>query len=176
MDRCFAIVTTIVASVAMSAATLAVWPGETGAQMYDTPALQLETKIPLGNVNGRIDHMAIDLARQRLFVAELGNNSVGIVDLNGRRVLRTIEALKEPQGVAYLTTTDTFYVANGGDGSVRLFRGSDYVAAGQIDLGDDADNIRLDVDANRIVVGYGSGGLAIIDAANSRKLADIPLS
>jgi hypothetical protein len=35
--------------------------------------LQLETKIPLGAVTGRIDHMAIDLARHRLFVAELGN-------------------------------------------------------------------------------------------------------
>jgi hypothetical protein len=42
--------------------------------------------------------------------------------------------------------------------------------------GDDADNIRLDVPANRILVGYGSGALAVIDAASSRKIADIPLS
>ena len=145
------------------------------AQPAETTALQIEAKIPIGNVSGRIDHMAIDLARQRLFVAELGNNSVGIIDLNGRRTLRTIEGMKEPQGVAYLPALDTLYVANGGDGSVRLFRGPDYAAAGRIDLGDDADNIRLDVPANRIVVGYGSGGLAVIDAANSRKIIDIPL-
>src|SRR5262245_64648863 len=119
--------------------------------------------------------MAIDLARQRLFVAELGNNSVGIVDLNGHKVIRTLDGLKEPQGVAYLLPTDTVYVANGGDGSVRLFRGPDYASAGQIDLGDDADNIRLDVPANRIVVVYVSGGLAVIEAANSRKITDIPL-
>src|SRR5262249_11738831 len=78
--------------VLVSGATLGLWSSEPGAQMADTPALQLEAKIPLGNVSGRIDHMAIDPARQRLFVAELGNNSVGIVDLNGRRVLRAIEA------------------------------------------------------------------------------------
>ena len=36
-------------------------------------ALRIEAKIPLGDVRGRIDHMAFDLARQRLFVAELGN-------------------------------------------------------------------------------------------------------
>jgi YVTN family beta-propeller protein len=142
----------------------------------DTPALNLEAKIPLGNVSGRIDHMAVDLTQQRLFVAELGNNTVGIINLGGRNVIRTLDGLKEPQGVAYLPSTDTLYVANAGDGSVRLFRGSDYAAAGQIDLGDDADNIRLDVPANRIVVGYGSGGLAVIEAANSRKIADIPLS
>jgi hypothetical protein len=142
----------------------------------DTAGLRLEAKIPIGNVSGRIDHMAIDLARQRLFIAELGNNTVGIVDLNSRNVIRNLAGLKEPQGVAYLPATDTLYIANGGDGSVRQFRGPDYTAAGQIDLGDDADNIRLDIPANQIVVGYGSGGLAVIDAASSRKVADIPLS
>jgi YVTN family beta-propeller protein len=146
------------------------------ATQGDTPALKLEAKIPIGNVSGRIDHMAIDLARQRLFVAELGNNTVGVVDLNSRNVLRTMTGLKEPQGVAYLPSMETLYVANGGDGSVRQFRGPDYVATGQIDLGDDADNIRLEIPANRIVVGYGSGGLAVIDPASSRKVADIPLS
>src|SRR5262249_42624385 len=139
----------------------------------ETPMLKLETKIPIGTVNGRIDHMAIDLVRQRLFVAELGNNTVDVIDLNGRNVIRTLEGLAEPQGVAYLPSTDTLYIANGGDGSVRLFRGSDNVAAGQIDLGDDADNIRLDVPTNRIVVGYGSGSLAVIDAASSREIPGI---
>jgi YVTN family beta-propeller protein len=146
------------------------------ATQGETPRLELEAKIPLGNVSGRIDHMAIDLPRQRLFVAELGNNSVGVIDLKGRSVIRTLSGQKEPQGVAYLPSTDTLYVANGGDGSVRQFRGPDYTAAGQIDLGDDADNIRLDTTANRIVVGYGSGGLAVVDAASARKIADIPLS
>jgi YVTN family beta-propeller protein len=146
------------------------------ATQAEAPVLKLEAKIPIGHVNGRIDHMAIDPARQRLFVAELGNNTVGVVDLNGRNVIRTLEGLAEPQGVAYLPSTDTLYVANGGDGSVRLFRGADYQASGQINLGDDADNIRLDVPASQIIVGYGSGGLAVIDASSSRKIADIPLS
>src|SRR5216683_3029991 len=35
-------------------------------------SLVLESKIPLGEVSGRIDHLAIDVKRQRLFVAELG--------------------------------------------------------------------------------------------------------
>src|SRR5437588_9908956 len=71
---------------------------------------------------------------------------------------------------------DTLYVANAGDGSVRLFIGPNHAAAGQIDLQDDADNIRVDSAANRLYVGYGSGGLAVIDIASSRKIADIPLS
>jgi YVTN family beta-propeller protein len=110
----------------------------------------LEVKIPLGKVRGRIDHMAIDLARQRLFVAELGNNSVGIVDLVTRKVIHTISGLRAPQGVGYLPEADILYVANADDGSVRLFRGSDYAAIGRINLGEDADNVRVDAAANRV--------------------------
>src|SRR5260370_40670485 len=51
------------------------------------PPLQLEAKIPLGKVSGRIDHLAVDIDRQRLFVAELGNNSVGVIDLRERKVI-----------------------------------------------------------------------------------------
>src|SRR5258708_4193989 len=112
------------------------------AQSADASPLQLETKIVLGDVRGSIDHMAIDLKRQRLFVAELGNDSVGIVDLANRKMIHRIPGLKEPQGVGYEPSTDMLYVANAGDGSVRLFEGNDYKPAGQIELGSDADNIR----------------------------------
>jgi len=165
---------TIITALAGIAA-LSAGQGHAIAEDRKQAVLELEAKIPLGNVRGRIDHMAVDVARRRLFVAELGADSVGIVDLDGRRVLRTITGLKEPQGVAYMPSVDTLYVANGGDGSVHLYRGPDYVAAGQINLGDDADNIRVDRSSNRVVVGYGGGGLAVIDVAESKKVADIPL-
>ena len=138
-------------------------------------ALQLETKIPLGAVSGRIDHMAVDLARQRLFVAELGNDSVGVVDVGGNKVVRTIAGLKEPQGVGYVASTDTLYVANARDGSVWLYQGADYAPSGHIELGSDADNIRVDVGANQVFVGYGSGALAVIDPVKKLKVADITL-
>jgi YVTN family beta-propeller protein len=132
-------------------------------------SLQLETKIPLGNVAGRIDHMAVDLERRRLFVAELGNDSVGVVDLNTQKVVHRISGLKEPQGLAYIRMNDSLYVASGGDGSVRVFRGADYSQTGRIDLGADADNIRVDLPANRILVGFGSGAIAAIDLRENAK-------
>jgi YVTN family beta-propeller protein len=132
--------------------------------------LQLEIKIPLGNVTGRIDHMAIDLARHRIFVAELGNDSVGVVDLDTQKVIHRISGLKEPQGVAYVRMNDLLYVANGGDGSVRFYGGPDYLSAGRIDLGADADNIRVDLAANHLLVGYGSGAIAVIDLRDNGKI------
>jgi DNA-binding beta-propeller fold protein YncE len=137
--------------------------------------LELEAKIPLGDVRGRIDHLAVDLKHQRLFVAELGNDSVGVLDLNERKSLRTLTGLKEPQGIGYVPSTDTLYVANAGDGSVRLFQGDALAAAGRIALGYDADNVRVDDAAHRVYVGYGEGALAVIDTASQRKIADIAL-
>jgi DNA-binding beta-propeller fold protein YncE len=146
------------------------------AKPADFDPLQLEAKIPLGDVSGRIDHMAIDLGRGRLFVAELGNNCVGIVDLKARTVIRTLTGLREPQGVGYVTSTDMLYVANAGDGSVRIYRGAEYASAGRIDLTDDADNVRFDQATNQVFIGYGSGGLAIVDPTTQGKDADIPLA
>ena len=84
--------------------------------------LSLESKIPLGAVQGRIDHLAVDLARQRLFVAELGNGSLGVVDLAQGKVVHRIDGLKEPQGVAYAPDADTVYVASAGDGTLEALR------------------------------------------------------
>ncbi len=137
--------------------------------------LLLETKIPLGEVSGRIDHLAVDLGRQRLYLAELGNDSVGVIDLRERKTVRTLTGLSEPQGVGYVPATDTLYIANAHDGSVDLFAGADLQPAGRIELGDDADNIRVDIRANKVFVGYGSGALAVIDPVTRRKEADIPL-
>ena len=130
--------------------------------------LVLEQKIPLGEVRGRIDHLAIDLARDRLFVAELGNNSLGVVDLAAGKLLRRIGELDEPQGVAYDPATDTVYVADGGDGLVHRFKGAELTPLDTIQLGGDADNVRLDPEAGRVVVGYGDGALALIDAASGK--------
>jgi len=138
--------------------------------------LVLESKMPLGEVRGRIDHLAVDLGRNRLFVAELENNSVGVIDLTAGKLLRRITGLKEPQGVGYVPSIDALYVANGGDGSVRVFRGEDYAPWGRIDLGQDADNVRVDLSTNTVFVGYGAGALAVIDPMTRKKTDDIRLS
>src|SRR5215813_14544851 len=154
------------------------------ASFYSTVALTqappsepllLQAKIPLGDIRGRIDHLAVDLNRQRLFVAELGNNTVGVVDLKERSVTLRLTGLKGPQGIGYVASTDTLYVANASDGTVRLFQGPSLSPTGRIELGDDADNVRVDDTAHEVWVGYGSGALAVIDTASRRKFADVRL-
>ena len=99
-----------------------------------------------------------------------------MVDHAGGKVLRTLIELSEPQGVGYEPTTDTVYVSNAGDGSIRILRGGDLSAVGRVDLGDDADNVRVDAGRNRVLIGYGAGALAVFDPATRAKIADVRLT
>ena len=146
----------------------------TTAQAQDV--LALEGKIALPGVAGRIDHMAVDLGRKRLLVAALGNGSLEVVDLAGGRRVKQVTGLREPQGVGYAQKPDLVAVASAGDGSLRFFRGEDLAPAGSLALGSDADNVRIDQRTGNIIVGYGSGGLAVIDPEKKSKIADIKLA
>jgi len=160
-------------AVCAVAAAAALAFGMERAPAQATEPLVLEAKIPLGDVKGRIDHMAFDPTRNRLFVAELVNRTVGVVDLSARRKAHVIPDLAEPQGIGYVAAGDTLYVASAGDGSVRVYRAADYAQTDRLDLGDDADNVRVDAAGKRVFVGYGDGALAIIDPATHKKTADI---
>ena len=136
--------------------------------------LRMEKSIEMPDVHGRIDHLSIDVKGQRLFVSALGNNTLEVIDVKSGKRVKTISSLKEPQGVLYVPESDRIYVANGDDGSVRIFDGSSYAPLKRLDYGDDADNVRYDAGRKRIYVGYGSGGLGEIDDEGN-KVTDIKL-
>jgi DNA-binding beta-propeller fold protein YncE len=137
--------------------------------------LTVEHTIPLTGVAGRIDHLAYDAKRERVFIAELGNGSVEGVDLAAGRSIGRIGGLKEPQGLAFLPDRDELAVANGGDGTVRFYRAADLAPVGVMQVGADPDNLRVEPASGRLVVGYGAGALAVIDPATRRVVATTPL-
>src|SRR5262245_30583651 len=66
-------------TVIVTVAPLVAWAF--GASYAALPTLQLVQTIPLPGVERRIDHLAVDVPGQRLFVAALGNNTLEVVDL-----------------------------------------------------------------------------------------------
>lgn len=136
--------------------------------------LELEKTVELPDVQGRIDHMSIDVKGQRLFVSALGNNTLEVIDIKAGKRIKTITGLAEPQGALYVPDADRLYVANSKDGSVRVFDGTSYALLKTIDYGDDADNLRYDSSRQRVYVGYGSGALGEIDKEGN-KSGDIKL-
>src|SRR5690348_1853511 len=132
----------------------------THAQAQDpTAALVPDKTVPLPQVEGRIDHMALDVAGQRLFVAALGNNTLEVIDVRNARHVRTIPGLHEPQGVAYAPATNRIYVANRADGSLHIYDGNSFALVKIVAYGRDADNVRYEPEARHLWVGYGEGGL-----------------
>jgi hypothetical protein len=155
---------------------VAVWLASLlGPSTQAAEPLVLEKTIALHDVRGRIDHMAFDPGRKRLLVAELGNDTVDVIDVIAGAPSHRFTGLREPQGVGYAERADVILIANAGDGSVRLFNAKDFAPVGNIALGDDADNVRIDPRNGVAVVGYGSGGLALIDPIAHAKIADIRL-
>jgi hypothetical protein len=135
--------------------------------------LVLERTIPLAAVKGRIDHFAYDPTRRRLFVAALGNSTVEVLDVAVNRLVGRIEGLQEPQGLAYLPARDELAVATGGDGTVRFYRAGDLSPAGEVAVGGDVDNLRVQPSTGLLVVG--SDTLAVIDTATRRVASAVRL-
>lgn len=138
--------------------------------------LVLEKTIALPEVRGRIDHLAVDLAGKRLFVAALGNNTVEVIDLAAGKRSHQIKGLKEPQSVGYVPEFNKIFATNGGDGTLRIFDGSSYNLLDTINFAEDADNLRYDPQARDLYVGYGAGALGVIAAETGKRLGDVRLA
>lgn len=137
------------------------------------PPLRLVRTILLPNVEGRIDHFGIDVKGRRLFMSALGNNTVEVFDLAADKRLHTIGGVNEPQGVTYAPSSNKIFVANAADGKVRVFDGTTYKPMSTEDFGSDADDTRYDTATRRVYVGYGEGGIGVLDAATARLLGEI---
>jgi DNA-binding beta-propeller fold protein YncE len=138
--------------------------------------LRLTKTIELPGVEGRIDHFAFDAAGERLFVCALGNNTVEVVDLRKAERIHSIAGLGAPQGIAYIGELDRLFIANDKGGICKIYDAKSYQNVGEIDFKDDADNVRYDESSKRLYVGFGSGGIGVISAAESKTVGSIKLS
>jgi hypothetical protein len=118
------------------------------------PLVQIGS-IPLKGVEGRLDHLTVDIRSQRLFVSALENHSVEVVDLAKRRRVHRLTGICEPQGLLFLPERNRLLVCSRGDGTCRSFDATNFREGPWIDLGRNADNIRFDPEAQLIYVGSG---------------------
>jgi DNA-binding beta-propeller fold protein YncE len=146
----------------------------TGLQAADV--LEPAASIALPSVKGRVDHFGIDLKRQRLFVAALGNDTLEVVDVKSSRRERSLAGFGEPQGVLYLPEFNRIYVANGSANRVDIVDGTSLARIKGVEGLDDADNVRYDADARKVYVGYGKGALRALDPATGDSAGDVQLA
>ena len=122
--------------------------------------------IPLPQVQGKFDPLAIDLAGQRLVLAAKINNTLEAVDLKAGRHALSLRGIDEPQGVLFLPDTKQVVVANVGDGEMQLFDGTSLEVVRYFGFGDDTDNLRYDPATKRIDVACRDGSQELYDHDN----------
>jgi DNA-binding beta-propeller fold protein YncE len=130
--------------------------------------------IPLKGAAGRLDHLAIDGKHGRLFVANLSNNSLDIVDLKAGKLIKQIPEQNKIQGIAYAPDLDRILVGNGTGGECNVFDGKDYKLLKSIKL-PGADNVRYLASRRLIYVGHAETALSAIDAQTYEVKAEIQL-
>src|SRR5216684_2826089 len=106
-----------------------------------TPPLKLLQKIPMPKVQGRLDHSAVDLKGKRLFIAALGDNqnTIEVIDLKSGKRSVSIPGQSKPQGVFYSSGLSKLFVANGTDGTCKIFDAYTLKLIDSLAIGADAD-------------------------------------
>jgi DNA-binding beta-propeller fold protein YncE len=127
--------------------------------------------IPMPDVQGRFDHMAVDNKTGRFYAAVYGNDSVQVLETQrGKRVHIISEGLTKPQMVAYLPESNRIVVSNEGDGSCKIFDADTYKLIDTVKFADDADQLRYDPVTKRVYVAYGDGAIGMFDATTNKRI------
>jgi DNA-binding beta-propeller fold protein YncE len=148
---------------------------EAVAAAAEGPAtLELVQKIALGGPAGRLDHLALDTKNARLFVANLSNKSLDVVDLRAGKLVKQVTGQNKIQGIAYDPDLDRIFVGNGGDGVCNALDGRSYELLHTIKL-PAANNVRYDRRTRQVYVGHAENSLTAFDAKTFKVRATIKL-
>jgi DNA-binding beta-propeller fold protein YncE len=156
------------AVIAMSAALLL-------TKTAPAAELELVQTIQLKGKAGGLDHVAIDLKRERLFLANKANNTLDVIDLKTGKLLEQKTGQTAIQGVAYAPELNRLYVGLGTGGLCNIFDGDSLKILKTIKLNDDADNVRFNPRTNLVYVAHAEKALAVIDGKTFAVKADIKL-
>jgi DNA-binding beta-propeller fold protein YncE len=95
------------------------------AQAQTEPPAKLIGYIPLPNVEGWMDHLAVDVKGQRLFVPAEHQKTIEVVDLRAGKVIHTITGLDgAPRKTLYLPESNQIWVDDAE--SVKSYNGETY--------------------------------------------------
>jgi len=154
----------------------------TVASAENEVALKLVQTIPLAEIDGRIDHFAIDVKGRRAFLAALAKNTIEIVDLRAGRVTRTLPGFAKPQGVLFVPQFNKLIVACGADGSVKIVDGTTLALIQTVSVSLGADAIGYDPRSKVIYVGSGGGDankergdLTVFNVASGAQVAGLTM-
>jgi DNA-binding beta-propeller fold protein YncE len=157
--------------------SVAVLAPTVGAQ---TPALRLANVIAFEGVKGEFDHLAIDLARNRLYLAAEDQKTVEVLDLATSKHIASIRLFARPHGLVFLPGSSTLIVADGGDGTAKFVDVDGPKVSNSVKTALRADSVAYDAGARTVFVANGGvvakmdySLLTAISANQARSLGEL---
>lgn len=119
-------------------------------------------------------HVVVDRAGRRAFVTNAGDNTIAVVDLPRRVVVRTISTGRYPHGLRLSPNGRELYVANVQDGSISVIDTDNLAEVGRIPVGRTPVQVGFTPDGSRVYVSLrDENNVAIIDTATRTKIGTI---
>jgi len=160
---------TLLSSIAVILLQIHLFPKHSAA-----PLKQLNL-VPLPGLEGSLQHLAVDVKGQRIFLAATSKNSIEVYDAQSLHHLTSILGLAQPQDLVFLPESGNLLVSNGADGSLRTYDGQTLKLLDSKLMGGDADRIGIAPGGKTVYVGWGVGALALLDMQSGRR-SDIKLN
>src|SRR6202035_2147044 len=121
----------------------------------DKLTLRLVQTISLPGVNGRLDHMAVDLEKKRLFLAAVANGTLEVIDLGAGKVINSLTGFKDTQDALFLGGHFNQLYVWSLDGTLWIFQGVSFRLIQALKLEPDPNRLLYDPATDLIYFGYG---------------------
>src|SRR6202047_1876041 len=145
--------------------------------------LRLVQTISIPGVEGRFDHLAVDLKGKRLFLAAQAHRSVEVFDLAAGKRIHSVGGIGEPHAERYVPASNQLLVSIGdeAEGALKILNGTTFETLATFKILVDADGITYDPVTQYVYIengGKDAGNteycvVSVIDTANRKNIGDI---
>jgi DNA-binding beta-propeller fold protein YncE len=145
------------------------------------PSLRPVSTTDLPDISGDVDHLAVDTAGQRLFLAAEDNGTLRVIDLKTGKLERTVKGFNTPHSILFLPDQNELYVTDGSK-AVQVLDAITFKAKKTIPTTPGADSIGVDR-ANHILFAVSGGKdvsmtksvISEIDTQSGKLIKEFPI-
>jgi DNA-binding beta-propeller fold protein YncE len=124
--------------------------GTSIAPAADSAPLERIATIDSRGIAGTLDHLFVDSATSRLFLANQSNNTLDVVDVKGNQLLKQIAGQQTAHSVVYVPAIERIFVGCGA-GVCNVIDAKSYALLKSLPV-DGADSVRFDSRTSRVFV------------------------
>ncbi len=152
-----------------------------GAQEPKAP-LKLTGSAALPEISGDMDHLAIDAAGRRLFVAAEDNGTLRVIDLKTGKLQRTVKGFHTPHSILVVPEAKELYITDGSD-AVLVLDSDTFQVKRRVKTTPGADSIGVDWQRHLLYAVSGGKDVSMktseiseINFADAKLVREIPIN